>query len=260
MARTSSPRIKAHLGCWLLCNLIEQVINTAPHYTSVLSSERNSPQEILRSHLLNTIDFLIDTSEFIQVQKRKLVKDLELEAKVQQSILWYEIKKENNDGQYENEIFSREIIKEVILMASLELGLFFRFLEGYFGLRFKAALTKAVMNDKYYFMLNPPLRNFEPEDASGPIFRIDCCGDLEGYSQSLLHSLSKSFKQAEFLNNSLLAAEHVFEYTRSLAATQGGMISLLLCKSLSEALDKSSVAIGSVWLDKTMNLITDSNM
>lgn len=210
--------------------------------------------------MLNAVDVLIDPSEISQDQKKSLFKELEFESRVQQVLLWYQIKTENIDQEILKSILGPEIIKDVVLTTSLELGLFFRYIEGYFGIRFKAALTKTIMNDKYFFLLNPLLRNFEPDDASGPILKLTCYGDLRTYSLELLDVLPSALKNPDFLNNAIINADHVFEYTRTLLPNQSGMIGLLLCKALTEALDKSSIAIGSVWVDKAMTLATEANM
>lgn len=257
---TDSHTLKAHLRCFILCTLVESYLFTLASYHNALKQKDASPQTLFKQQLLQVIDALVDTSEATYHTRQYTLDSLIDEAEAQRSLCWLDIPHGDQNIQPKADLMSPAVLRDVIFVVFQELGLFFSYLEDFFLIRFKAVITKAVRNDKYFFLLNPPLRSFDEDDASGPLFSFEVMDDLERYGQCLLHEIDNSSLNTTKLEDVQIYAENIFKYTHNFSHKPSCLIGLYLIKCLSQALISSSIDKGKPWLDKVNEIVADSHL
>lgn len=255
-----SHTTKKHIKCFILCTLLESHISTLPSYHFALKQKSTSPQLIFKTHLLQILDHMVDCSESITDLRSQTISSLSDESDGQKLFCWLSVEPSENNEKLREKLLGPGLFREVIFVLFQELGLFFKYVEDYFGIRFKAVITKAVANDKYFFLLNPPIRNFDPEDVSGPLFCFEEMNDLQSYGRSLLDSFNLLALKTTKLEDMLIYSEHIFSYTNSFNDKPACLMAFYTYKCLWQALNQSSIDKGKVWLDKLNEMVEDCQL
>lgn len=255
-----SEFLKANLSCFILCTLIEDFMITRNLAQFSVRKPDSSLLSLFKGELFHVLDTLIDTSELSITLKHTLFAELEAEADVQRALIWSHLSLGEEVDSVYKEIFKHDLFKRVAFSGLTELGLLFRYIQGYFGIKFKAGLLKSVNNDKYHLLLHPSPRSLDPEDAYGPrLVQHEAAGMLT-YGERALESVLHPQWDPVRLDQELMALEHVFSYSYSFGLEPCSLVRLLCLKALADALDPRSVSAGKPWIDKAMSVVASSQM
>ena len=281
LVKLSSPRIRALLGSFLLCEWLWESIRARENFSNLLNTAFGSEQTArnnYRSHMAMVLSELLGINENLEYEQKELYYLLQEECTISKAPLSAIAMSILSDTEA-REFYSASVFRLVVMTPLTDLSIFLDNLHEKFKIGLNLELMKSIRDDKYKFLSNSILRNFETSDICGPLVKFTdlwCVKDVCKVQLASKLNLDRylGFKISKFnsgshIGISAVEREAIDQWCLSIEPITFGVISFTNCNvyllrglfvRILQELVEDNIERAKALLDKSQNLIFEANV